>query len=419
MTWKQKSVQKQAEPQNAKSGTNGKKIDPPKKKGFVPHVKVLPNAGLSSVPEDWEKGSSPILIEVLITEKAKAKSLIQSLVDANKISTVKRALAIGLNGKGKDADKTLTADCKELVELMKKNGLPGFCIAFSWAPISTDPEMKGYVFPFKEARSLLTTDALAQKFHSELESKTGQVIVRTMDQDVSNDPLLTTSEDNFFENELIPHLLLNPKALFTGGYDWDTNSEHITARLSEKKKNVIYADKIAEAIAIINTKEHEVREALMAEHSKSVYMPEPNTYMNLHHRRAVTPENLNNNQLVDEVSQQNEGTVFAKMGKVSRHENQIKTTKPIKQHLDNLISAFADILAKPNQGSRSTEIEKIIKEAHQSHLSENVTDRNIKKQMSEVDKNFYVQDELDKINRIVKHYRDECVSDIVKCFEQV
>ncbi|GAB3804941.1 hypothetical protein GCM10028819_37270 [Spirosoma humi] len=417
MTWQHKNAPKQT--LQAKDGKNGKKMDPPKKKGFVPHIKVLPNSGSSPVPQDWVKGSNPILVELLVTDKAKAKALIQSLTDANRNSSIKRALAIGLNGKNdKNIEKNLASDCKELVDLMKLNGLPGFCISFVWEPISTKPDMKGYIFPFKEARSELTKNSLALEFHEELESKMGKIIVRTIDQDVSKDPLLANEEDEFFENELIPHLLYNKQALFTGGYDWDANSEDVRARLAEKKKNIAFADKIATAITIINEKEHAVREALITEYSKSVYMPEPNTYMTLQHRKEVTPDNLNNNQLIDDQSQQNEGLVFAKMAKVSRYVQQIKTTKPIKQHMDKLIYAFADILAKNDQGGHTAEIEAIIQNAHQSHLSNNVVGKNINKQMTEADKTFYKQEVLDKIDAIVKSYRDECVEAIAECFRQ-
>lgn len=364
--------------------------------------------------------NTPILIEVLVRSSTSATQIINSVAEANKKATTKRILAIGLNGKdgekGNDI-KTLNAECAKIIQAMKQAGVAGYCSAFTWTPTTTDEG--GYIFPFKEARSLLTLDAGAEDFQNKLIRETGSLIVRSIDEDVINDPLYKAQFSGEID-ALAKDLSVSPDTVMTGGYEWHATADTVTERIKtfklKGKINNEAVEKIVKTINIINKYEHQVRREINNYAERSIYVPEPNTYMHLETRRRGARMNLES--VTPNTSQQGEGKLFLYTSpKTSiQYLSDFKTTKPLKGHLDKLIMDLYLLITKGSK-NLSSSIEDIIENAHQSHLSEGIIGDIQKWRMKDEEKSFgkssYMEGTVEKLQLIARKLKKDCAQEIL------
>jgi hypothetical protein len=159
----------------------------------------------------------PIIIEVPVPAKdvEAARDKVNRLVGTGRHRTQAVAFVFEVNSrltidsKNKDdfkvstvSDHTanaklaeLNAVCRALAAHMESNGLFGGCFPMVFVP--TGPE-GGYTFPFLESRSILTRHTGVQLVHQAMRELAKEVgfppVVRGMDNDVSQDPLLNLPE---------------------------------------------------------------------------------------------------------------------------------------------------------------------------------------------------------------------------------
>lgn len=387
------------------------------------------------------KVDSIIIIEVLITNKQNAIQIINDISEANKNSTTKRVISIALNKKyGDEKIANLDTQCNEIINLMKEKGVIGSCFAFTWNATTSDE--KGYIFPFKDARSILTLDHEAISFQDKLLTISDNVIVRSIDQDVFNDPIYDSTKRGDIDNVASSFKENYDKQIFTGGYNWVADRDMIlrainsevsstlsetTSKLSKKpakyaKQTNTVSDeavgKILNIITIINDYEHQVRLEINRRFEKAIYIPEPNAYMSLETRRKGAE--LTKNSIVKGMSQQGEGRLFIHADKKvkSVYNSQLSTNKPIKGHLNDLIKGLYTLIK--DKSASNLQIEKLIEQTHQSHMSETVVSDIQKWRMNDeslLKVNTYKEGSTDTIKGIAKDYKQKCASAIMAEFK--
>lgn len=383
------------------------------------------------------KVDSIIIIEVLVTNKLNAIKIINDISKANENSVTKRVVSIALNKKYKDEKiGDLDTQCNEIVNKMTEKGVVGSCFAFTWNATTSDK--KGYIFPFKEARSIITLDPEAVIFQNKLLTVSDNVIVRSIDEDVSNDPIYDTAKGEEIDTLSSSFKENYDKQIFTGGYNWVADHDTILGAINAEvnntpsetsnkfaKKPAKHAKhtntvsneiigKIANIITIINNYEHQVRREINEKYEKAIYIPEPNAYMSLETRRQGAE--LTKNSIVKGMSQQGEGRLFIHTDKKikSVYNPQLSTNKPIKGHLNDLIKGLYSLIK--NKTANNSSIEKLIEQTHQSHMSELVVSDIQKWRMSDerlLGVNTYKEGSTDDIKEIAKVYKQKCASAIM------
>ncbi|HEY0003616.1 MAG TPA: hypothetical protein VGB17_02310 [Pyrinomonadaceae bacterium] len=352
----------------------------------------------SDAPLNFKSASVPIIIELLETDPASAKQKVEQLVATGLHTKIPVAFVFGLNmrigtehddiksyGKRvKTALDGLTKPCVDLTQYMESQGIAGGCFPLTWAPTST--QIGGYTFPFLECRSILTLHAGVRHVHEEL-SQFGNPVVRSMDADVSMDPLLTGQPSHPLSisaremgRELSQGLQAVSEgsiALFSGGYEWDINgvtAQKLVALGVIQQHGVGLAgplvDFIKSLIAIVNIEELQVRRGLVQIHHKSVYWPEPNVYMSLSLRREganqsmMTAATLGSGEAQQKESTQYVQSNFAFSG---QYGSAVSTRKPLKTYFDDFITYFARAF-KGEINPSINEIENEIVQIRQTHL---------------------------------------------------
>jgi hypothetical protein len=232
---------------------------------------------------------------------------------------------------------------------MHRRGVLGSCFPAIWIPTSTEG---GYTFPFLEMRSRTTLHPGTQAVATQM-GAVGNVVVRSMDADVMNDPLLegrvTAAELQPLTDKMDEY---TPFAL-TGGYDWNTaappekikdpvsgkqvyfwGQPAVTARITD-----VLATKWSQIITLINAAEHARRVRLAQVRASLVYWPEPNTYMSADVRLegAKSVDEFKGHQTKD--SQQRESIFYlrepARTGQLEgAHDPAMTSTKPVKTYFD-------------------------------------------------------------------------------------
>ena len=342
----------------------------------------------------------PVLIEVMEGSKASAKAKIAKVAQVNgaALSQKRLAIAIALNKKvtdpaNIDAQKylkakkgkalmdgygTLVADAREVADEMARLGVIGACFPAIWAP--TDQKEGGYVFPFLEMRARTTLHPSTQAVVTLLSNGGREmVVVRSMDADVRNDPLLA---GNVGATELAPLGESWEAKVVSGGYDWDASAPadppHPT-RLGETvhfwgnqwRNKATLDQKWTNIITLINQAEHARRVRLAGVNASLVYWPEPNTYMSSETRLSGAESIISDQDHQVKQSQQRESVFYlkepaSKGALTGTHDPAITTTKPVKTYFDwlkaMLVAAKAPKLA---------EVKKAIEDIRQSHLSPN------------------------------------------------
>ncbi len=295
-----------------------------------------------------------LVVEVLETSADSAKAKAAAL--AAKAATSPIALVVGLNTKAADGAvgplndhtrreqataklATLSDAAEDVAAEIERRGLGGGVIPMVWR--ATNDAGGGYVFPFWEARALLTTHDGAGTLRGGLENP----LYRSIDADVTDDPLL--------HGGLTPaqvHRAMNKGyVLISGGYNWSRNDvARAAAAAGIDTRSAPKVAMLERAIEILNRHEHRVRKELLAlGGAKSVYWPEPNTYMTASVRldgaRALEAQARERGV---GVSQQNEGIAYATTAHVKHdkatYEPGIATVKPLKTYFSGFLTYFSD-----------------------------------------------------------------------------
>src|SRR4051794_21661946 len=227
----------------------------------------------------------PLVIEIMELSVESAEQKMTALKDT-KLFTDRRtpvAFVIGLNSRAGNADlKALEANCGKLAKFMEDNGLFGGAFPFLWK--TTTEQTGGYIFPFLEARSLATLHPGARAVHSDLTQAFRAPVVRGMDADVREDPLLTgrltgskepDDASATFTRYILSQLSEGSFSIASGGYDWDADDVPAVMKRLDLVPKGSQADVVKECINIVNKKEHRGRFSLASKDFRNIYWPEP------------------------------------------------------------------------------------------------------------------------------------------------
>lgn len=359
----------------------------------------------------------PIIIEVPVPAKdvEAARDKVNRLVGTGRHRTQAVAFVFEVNSRltidSKDKDDfkvstvsdhtanaklaELNAVCRALAAHMESNGLFGGCFPMVFVP--TGPE-GGYTFPFLESRSILTRHTGVQLVHQAMRELAKEVgfppVVRGMDNDVSQDPLLNLPEKAPEVPEGTPEveaqrLKLQARAstklstllsdvsssrlsMFSGGYNWNPaniNEAKLTQLEITPAQGMIPF--LRRMVNEVNKSEHLVRtELAKTVYAKSIYYPEPNVYMGLDLRASGTKAQEDEaNSLKLGSSQQKESTHYAKLpaAKSGMHVSLLTTYKPLKDYFDDFLKYFAKVFSGTVKPSKH-DIIQVVTSVRQSHL---------------------------------------------------
>ncbi|MEK9728190.1 MAG: hypothetical protein VW397_08830, partial [Candidatus Margulisiibacteriota bacterium] len=325
---------------------------------------------------------TPIIIEVMETNIASAKEKMELAISSNRNQKNPIIWVIGLNGPKGTLEKN-EKKAYELISFMNEKQLTGACFAFEWCSTAKKSTTNGYVFPYLEARALMSLHSGIRNYIEPI--KTMGPIVRGMDADISEDPLLTckynlnkeTDEEaeKNFQSQLI-NLNENFISQMSGGYVWATDDlDREKNKVSSKKVNKTYQNhrltKMRLCLQIINKYELEVREALLKiGNARCIYWPEPNLYLTYENRLNGALKCLNHAIESKHEVQQKESIHYIG-SKTGNFWEALKVKKPLKNH----VNKFLDVIQKILDGKETPNakiLAKGIKEIHQTHLSEKV-----------------------------------------------
>ncbi len=360
-------------------------------------------------------GKTPVVIEVneMTVESAKAK------IDGYANGTVKNkipvAFVIGINQKKTKKIKQpseLDAMAQEIAGYLESKNLEGGCFSFSWKPSGDEG---GYTFPFLEARSLLTLHEGVDKIHTRMNELTGSdPIIRGMDGDVTSDPLLSqTPMSPYAEDALesgLNSLSEGTVQIISGGYIWDP--EGVKSRLNALNlvaNDTIVGD-IKTMITLLNKYELLVRSKLAETYTaRSVYWPEPNTYMDLATRKSGANAMKNDTAVKTGKSQQKESTHYVKAASIKTGDfnPDLAVVKPMKTYLDDLLKVLHTKFNKKVDPTADI-IEVGIKTVRQTHLNPAAIDDNYN--WTDQKMKF---DSIAPAKEIVVKYLNKCSADIV------
>lgn len=332
----------------------------------------------------------PVVIEVMETNVDSAKSKIDQIAGSKPKGAVdNRAIMIGFNRKGnpsdyeKDGKMKRSASLNAYDEVLKgaldisqhldQKNVAGGSFPMVWSP--TDPEGGGYTFPFLETRSRVTlhngTAALAAYMQEEIGGFTP--IMRSMDGDVSDDPLL---ENKLGEEqwEELSNVSFYKGIIASGGYKWDESpkAEEFWRDKDDERVNKSsldkWNDKLVKTIKMINRAEHMIRDYLNKQDSKLIYWPEPNTYMNRMDRMKGAEKAFVAGQESGTNAQQRESNYYMKdiKGLKGIYDKALATTKPLKQYFKPL----RDLIKSSDAKSPDTDtLRKLVENIRQTHMS--------------------------------------------------
>ena len=392
----------------------------------------------SSHPMD-KGGRRPILIEMMDYKPESVAAKVNALAEsAKKVGgSDNRAMMVGVNAKAKDSDigerflkKGVTPptipsesdaaklaktpvkkgapvvpglEARKLAALMDTKGVRGGIIPFIWAP-TTDDEA-GYTFPFLEARAMVTKHAATQKMIGEMAASGKEPVIRSMDGDVTDDPLLINDLDDaqlghiedlgLAEYDADDKFTSKPEgtkgpSIVSGGYNWDTKPQPLEW-WAQGGKGVIEAFAMAwnhifaGCLRELNTAEHNIRLQINEISSRRIYWPEPNTYQTATDRRRGADRALKG-RVVGQ-SQQRESSYYMDPKtdsgdgeKFGVYDPGMATTKPIKDYFDNLrdLIKSAPIANGKKTGGKKPkdvsveDVKKVLINIRQMHLNKQI-----------------------------------------------
>ena len=335
----------------------------------------------------------PIIIEVMEYQLASARGKIGQIGNSKKDEQGDyRSIMIAYNGKAESRDyqdddgnfkhsarlasyNTINTNTGTLQNELATAGLNGGVIPMVWSPSDPTGEDVYSQFPFLEMRARIPAHVGTAVLHDHIKEKAGdkEVIGRSMDADVSEDPLLADTLSDKSKQALFKPLLEYSADVSSGGYNWklshDNNPaiwnlrQHQAGELSECNF------KLRKCMEAINLSEPVVRWKLNGLASQAVYWPEPNTYM-LHSVRKDTAPSVANdaNKPQFKKSQQREAVSFLQNTEAKgAYHMPAATTKPLKNYFDgNLVAVIKESLTGVISGGKvATDV---INNIRQSHL---------------------------------------------------
>ena len=340
--------------------------------------------------EDGAISEHPVLIEVMEYNLGSAKSKVNKIGDTKKGQGVDfRSIMIAYNGKAKSSDydaesgkiKTtaslanyagISGGATELQDELESNDLNGGAFPIVWSPTDPSSDNTYSLFPFLEMRARVPAHAGSNTVAEHTKDKAGDkaVIGRSMDSDVSDDPLLENTLSTKAKSVLFTPLVSYVKSVSSGGYNWKTQHDNPniwnTVNITEKNE---YNFRLRQCIDAINLSEHIVRLQINQISSKAIYWPEPNTYMLYSLRKTGA------NALISESkkpkfkdSQQREAVAFLlNIMQKGTYLPRATTTKPLKGYFDNNLIPIIK-KSRAEKISYSEILIKIIDDIRQSHL---------------------------------------------------
>lgn len=361
-----------------------------KDSGNSPHV-IWSNAfdNFLETNEKLEDNHIPVVIEVMERDVESAKRKIDQIAHSREGTIDSRAIMVGYNqpARNKDYDNTsgimskkakisqdLIGKSVEIATHMEKQDIIGGSFPMLWSP--TNPTVRGYTFPFLEARARVTLHNGTRELVNFLSTKTDKVpLMRSMDSDVKNDPLLNKPLIEGTRKELAQIGLSEGPHVVSGGYEWDTSPQDekfwLDSSLKEKLPKGqldLWNGKLTKSLKLINYIEHLVRENLNEIDSRLVYWPEPNSYMISYHRQQGAEKALEGGVTAGVTAQQREMAYYVKgiKGLKGVYNREMTTTKPLKDYFKGL----RDMIKSSDKSTQDPgKIISMIKEIRQSHLN--------------------------------------------------
>ena len=299
--------------------------------------------------EQIPAGDRPIIIEVmefnLDSALAKVDQVAAIVNNAGRATQARIAIAIAFNRRARDehvrddsqltdgwtrADNAdLTNGVTQIVTRMQQLGIVGACFPVVW---SSTMKGGGYTFPFLEMRARTTLHKATRRL-VDLYRDEGEPIVRGMDADVSDDPLLLdraagmNALDKVWDVDGGTHVV-------SGGYDWDTRAKPATFWGESVAPGAVarWNGKWTQILTLINTHEHRYRRALLQGGASLLYWPEPNVYMTATTRQAGAEAAL---KAVKPGVQMKESIFYLKKHAAERklagtYDHRLRTVKPAK-----------------------------------------------------------------------------------------
>jgi hypothetical protein len=263
-----------------------------------------------------------------------------------------------------NAYNDLIAGCQQIAARMLQHHIIGAVFPVVW---SSTMSGGGYTFPFLEMRARTTLHAATQRVVNIL-SDYDEPVVRSMDADVTNDPLL-------LDNPAVMPNLSDVYAghVVTGGYDWDTAAKPpaFWGEQGANDKVTRWNAKWTAILTQINLSEHAYRQTLLGQFGAALlYWPEPNVYMSASTRLAGASGAL---QGIKQGEVQMRESVFylrkhAKAGKLTgTYDPQLTTTKPTK---DAYFTGLRTLIMDADRGQPAQQVvERAMQDIWQTHLS--------------------------------------------------
>jgi hypothetical protein len=362
----------------------------------------------------------PVIIEVMENDRGSAIQKIMSMAEGTKLHrTTPVAFVVGINAQNSDIGKTdkkslhgvagqlrsMDETCKQIAQCLEDNGMLGGCFPFLWKKTGEG----GYTFPFLEARSLLTLHGGSISVQQDMRGF-GNPVVRSMDADVTDDPLFTGNRVPGKKLEEISYSMLT---LFSGGYSWragDITREYLdnlhlisSHDKSDQKELLAF---LKAAVDHINEHEHAVRKSLSEINALLVYWPEPNSYMSLDLRK-IGAESARDG--VSPGVQQRESSHYVRNLKdgTASYDRRYTVSKPIKTYLDDQIRLLTKLFRREQPAQPAT-LKRELEAIRQSHLDIEKVINNVKYHNA---KN--VDDLASKARDIVQYHLEHCAQEII------
>jgi hypothetical protein len=294
-------------------------------------------------------------------------------INANAIasSTPRMGIAIAFNGKNGTFNLQNRAQgCADIAQAMLASAVPGACFPALWS--STTDQDGGYTFPFLEMRARTTLHQATQNLFALFQNATHEEpIVRGMDADVTNDPLLeggVIKKDTFSA--------VGPDNVVSGGYEWDASAlpAGVWGVTATDTRLAGWNQKWNRIIRAINAAEHKRREYLNEQGgAQLLYWAEPNIYMTATTRTGgAQAAALKAQQTPHGTAQMRESVFYlrskAKQGQLKgTYRKALTTVKPAKA------AYFADLRAlimnADNGGPSDDAITTVLTNIRQTHLN--------------------------------------------------
>ncbi|MGH9123687.1 MAG: hypothetical protein ACRDZ8_03035, partial [Acidimicrobiales bacterium] len=322
--------------------------------------KVNKLAAQQQQPPQQPRQIPPIGIMVMLNQKADAKHIhekSETEADLKPTATLQNY-------------NSLVTGATALANYMDQQHVPGGCFPAVWGP--TDPG-GGYTFPFLEARGRVTLHRGTEALFGSL-SDQGLPIIRSMDADVTSDPLL----EGTIDHTALQEKFSGGKTVVSGGYSWNPspppNKFWNTTRAEDR---TVWNGKFVTTMTLINDREHAWRKYLKDNFGSGIlYWPEPNTYMTWNDRLEGAGVMINEvtGQHRAQTSQQRENIYSlknlnnSKSGIMGEYEPALQTIKPIKSYFDGWGRIIEGASA---QLPSDTDISNFITSIRQSHFSPN------------------------------------------------